>query len=31
MCFDENKNKYILEATINYIKTSERLSGSIFE
>ena len=28
---DNNKNKYILEATINYIKSSERLSGSLFE
>ena len=29
--FDENKNKFILEATKNYIKNSERFSGSIFE
>ena len=29
--FDENKNEFILEATINYIKKSERFSGSIFE
>ena len=28
---DDNKNIYILEATINYIKSSERLSGSLFE
>ena len=28
--FDENKNQFILEATINYIKHSERFSGSIF-
>ena len=29
--FDENKNKIILEATINYLKNSEKLSGSLFE
>ena len=29
--FDENKNKIILEATINYLKISERLPGSLFE
>ena len=29
--FDENKNKIILEANINYLKTSERFSGSLFE
>ena len=29
--FDENKNKIILEATINYLKNSERFSGSLFE
>ena len=29
--FDENKNKIILEATINYLKNSERLSWSLFE
>ena len=29
--FDENKNKIILEATINYLKNSKRLSGSPFE
>ena len=29
--FDENKNKFILEATITYIKISERFSGSLFE
>ena len=28
---DNNKNKFILEVTLNYIKTSERLSGSLFE
>ena len=28
---DKNKNKYILEATLNYIKNSERFSGSLFE
>ena len=28
---DNNKNKIILEATLNYIKVSERLSGSLFE
>ena len=26
-----NKNKYILEATLNYTKNSERFSGSLFE
>ena len=29
--FDENKNKFILQATINYLKNSEGFSGSIFE
>ena len=29
--FDENKNKIILQATINYLKNSERFSGSHFE
>ena len=29
--FDENKNKIILEATINYLKKSKRYSGSLFE
>ena len=29
--FDENKNKIILEVTINYLKNSERFSGSFFE
>ena len=30
--FDQNKkNKYILEATINYLKNSEIFSGSLFE
>ena len=28
--FDENKNKIILEATINYLKYSDRFSGSLF-
>ena len=28
---DSNKSKYILEATLNYIKNSERFSGSLFE
>ena len=28
--FDENKNEFILEANINYIKNFERLSGSSF-
>ena len=30
-CFDKNKNKIILEATINYLKNSERFSQSILE
>ena len=29
--FDENKNKVVLKATINYIKNSERFSGSHFD
>ena len=29
--FDENKNKIILEATINYLKISKISSGSLFE
>ena len=29
--FDENKNKIILEATINHLKNSERFSASLFE
>ena len=29
--FDENKNKIILEAITNYLKTFERFSGSLFE
>ena len=29
--FDENRNKIILEATINYLKNSERFSQSILE
>jgi len=28
---DQNKNKLILEATLKYIKVSERFSGSLFE
>ena len=28
---DNNKNKFILEVTLNYIKTSERFFGSLFE
>ena len=28
---DENKNKITLEATINYLKNSERFSGSLVE
>ena len=28
---DNNKNKIILEATLNYIKVSEKFSGSLFE
>ena len=28
---DNNKNKYILEVTLNYIKNSERFSGSLFK
>ena len=28
---ENNKNKFILETTLNYIKTSERFSGSLFE
>ena len=29
-CFDENKNKLILETTIIYIKNTERFSGCLF-
>ena len=29
--FDINKNKFILEATLFYIKSTERLFGSLFE
>ena len=29
--FGENKNKFILKVTINYIKNSERLPGCTFE
>ena len=29
--FDENKNKFILEAAINYLKNSERFCGCLFE
>ena len=28
---DENKNRFILEATLTYIKSSERFSGSLFK
>ena len=28
---DENKNRSILEATLTYIKSSERFSGSLFK
>ena len=28
---DDNKNKFILEAVIVYIKSSERFSGSLFD
>ena len=28
--FDENKNKITLKATINYIKNTEKFSGSLF-
>ena len=31
LVFDKNKNRFVLEATINYIKNSERFSESIFE
>ena len=30
LCFDENKNKVILKATINYIKNNERFSEYLF-
>ena len=30
-CLDGESNKIILEATISYIKTSERFTGSIFD
>ena len=29
--FDENKNKIMLEGTINHLKNSKRFSGSLFE
>ena len=29
--FDEVKNRYILEATITYIKDFQRFSGSLFD
>ena len=29
--FDENKNKMILEATINFLKNSERFSQPLFK
>ena len=28
---DGNKNKFILEATLTYIKSTDRFSGSIFD
>ena len=28
---DSDKNRIIVEATLNYIKVSERFSGSLFE
>ena len=28
---DQNTNKFILEATLTFIKSSERFSGSLFE
>ena len=28
---DNNKNRIIVEATLNYINVSERFSGSLFE
>ena len=28
---DENKNRFILEATLTYIKSTDRFSGSIFD
>ena len=28
--FDTNKNKLILEATISYIKNTDRFAGSLF-
>ena len=29
--FDENKNKFILQSSIKYVKTTERFSGSFFK
>ena len=29
--FNENQNKFVIEAAINYIKNFERFSGPIFE
>ena len=29
--FDENKNKFLLQATVNHLKNSERFSGYHFE
>ena len=29
--FDENRDKGILEATLTFIKNSERFTGSLFE
>ena len=28
---DKNKNKFILEVTLTYIKSTDRFSGSIFD
>ena len=30
-CLDRNKNRFILEATLAYIKSTDRFSGSIFD
>ena len=30
-CFDENKNRFILQSSIKYIKTTEKFSGSLLE
>ena len=29
--FDENKNEFIFQSSIKYIKTTKRFSGSLFE